>query len=322
MSTYTVYCHTHVETGRRYVGLTKNTMMHRWNQHCAQAKHSKGGRWHFPNAIRKYGKEAFSHRVLEVCHSIEEANEAEEDWIQSFTTRDPDFGFNIARGGVHVPHPIRDFRSDPNYRKNLSEGVKEAYRDPVYKALQAKISREVHSRPEVRRKASEATRAQFNSLEARQAQSDRVRALHLRPGYTERTIGVANAKRASKTHCKNGHEFTPENTKVDENGWRYCKQCASDRVCQKAYDAKTGCKNGHEFREGSFRFVEGTRKRVCLLCVVTHCKRDHEFTPENTELDKRGSKVCKECRRIRGRIHDAARRRRRRVAGYCPSSSC
>ena len=66
---WTIYCHTHIETGRHYVGLTKKTWQKRWNQHCSQAKSSKDGRWHFPNAIRKYGKEAFTMKSLR-CVSI------------------------------------------------------------------------------------------------------------------------------------------------------------------------------------------------------------------------------------------------------------
>ena len=30
----------------------------------------------------------------------------------------------------------------------------------------------------------------------------------------------------------------------------------------------------------------------------THCIRDHEFTPANTGLDRRGNRYCKSCRRI------------------------
>jgi hypothetical protein len=30
-----------------------------------------------------------------------------------------------------------------------------------------------------------------------------------------------------KTHCVNGHEFTPENTYVDPNGKRNCRKCRS-----------------------------------------------------------------------------------------------
>jgi HNH endonuclease len=33
-----------------------------------------------------------------------------------------------------------------------------------------------------------------------------------------------------KTHCEHGHEFTPENTRYDEHGWRACKACARDRA--------------------------------------------------------------------------------------------
>lgn len=39
---YTVYCHIHIESGRRYVGLTKLTMMKRWNQHVYNAESKKG----------------------------------------------------------------------------------------------------------------------------------------------------------------------------------------------------------------------------------------------------------------------------------------
>lgn len=28
-----------------------------------------------------------------------------------------------------------------------------------------------------------------------------------------------------RTHCKNGHEYTPENTKLIKNGWRICRAC-------------------------------------------------------------------------------------------------
>lgn len=36
------------------------------------------------------------------------------------------------------------------------------------------------------------------------------------------TITAANA---AKTHCKRGHEFTPENTYVDKKGRRDCRAC-------------------------------------------------------------------------------------------------
>lgn len=32
--------------------------------------------------------------------------------------------------------------------------------------------------------------------------------------------------KSQMTHCKNGHEYTPENTRTDKNGWRHCITCA------------------------------------------------------------------------------------------------
>lgn len=42
-----------------------------------------------------------------------------------------------------------------------------------------------------------------------------------------RGVGVA-AVNARKTHCKNGHEFTPENTYVRPGGDRLCRTCRTD----------------------------------------------------------------------------------------------
>jgi hypothetical protein len=54
---------------------------------------------------------------------------------------------------------------------------------------------------------------------------------HLEP-VTARTNllrGVGQpARNARKTHCKNGHEFTPENTYEIRPGWRACRQCKRD----------------------------------------------------------------------------------------------
>ena len=35
---------------------------------------------------------------------------------------------------------------------------------------------------------------------------------------------------AQKTHCKHGHEFTPENTRIHGDGWRACRACERAKV--------------------------------------------------------------------------------------------
>lgn len=39
-----------------------------------------------------------------------------------------------------------------------------------------------------------------------------------------RGVGIS-AENARKTHCKRGHEFTPENTRIRTSGSRQCREC-------------------------------------------------------------------------------------------------
>ena len=56
-----------------------------------------------------------------------------------------------------------------------------------------------------------------------------------------------HANKARKTHCKRGHEFTPENTYVTSKGWRMCKACGRQREAErqrrKAIKGEQTCSN-------------------------------------------------------------------------------
>lgn len=41
-----------------------------------------------------------------------------------------------------------------------------------------------------------------------------------------------------KTHCTKGHEYTPENTGRDKNGWRYCLTCFGPAARHARYQAR------------------------------------------------------------------------------------
>ncbi|MFL5911455.1 MAG: HNH endonuclease signature motif containing protein, partial [Gaiellaceae bacterium] len=55
---------------------------------------------------------------------------------------------------------------------------------------------------------------------------------HLEPVTTRENLlrgETLTARHAAKTHCDNGHEYTPENTRVSARGWRDCRTCSCER---------------------------------------------------------------------------------------------
>ncbi len=255
---WTVYSHTHVASGRRYVGLTKKTMLARWNQHVANAKAKRGkGCAHFWAAIRLYGKDAFSHEVLEVCETVDLANAAEERWIEKLCTRDPAKGFNLAKGGQHVPHPIKNpwdrpgFREkataylkahndsltsedrsartkklweDPAFRQKVEPHIRAMATDPSVRLKAVSAMKATKARPGVKARASEVSRRMWEDPFFRQANA----AMWSDPVFREKCESGLRAGatiNAAKTHCKHGHEFTTENTRLNRRGSRECRTC-------------------------------------------------------------------------------------------------
>lgn len=83
------------------------------------------------------------------------------------------------------------------------------------------------------------------------------------------------AVNARKTHCKRGHEFTPENTYRTKAG-RAC------RTCETAKSQRLRLK----WNPGS-RGAPGLR---------THCPWGHEYSTENTYLYKGIQRCCRKCK--------------------------
>ena len=44
-------------------------------------------------------------------------------------------------------------------------------------------------------------------------------------------------KMKSETHCKNGHEFTKENTRITKEGWRNCRKCRALREADRRFNS-------------------------------------------------------------------------------------
>lgn len=238
MKCWTLYCHIHIETGRRYVGLTSQTMMQRWKIHISKAKSSKGGRWHFPNAIRKYGPDAFSHEVLEFCHSLEVANLAEECWIEFYDTMNSEKGFNVLKGGTHIPvdEDNIDFKirhkaacNTPEVCSiNRSTALKQ-HEDPDNRYRLRTLRPNPVATSEMRRKIGEANKSRIVSQGTRDKLSRSCYVRNLSPEERARSV-ASHRLLPKKTHCKHGHSLV--DAYVRNNGERMC------RVCVKARDLR------------------------------------------------------------------------------------
>lgn len=230
MKRWTIYCHIHIATGRRYVGLTSQTMERRWSEHICKSKSAKGGRWHFPNAIRAYGPKAFSHVALMVLDSLDEANVWEDFWIEFLDTRNPDCGFNLAKGGHHIPHPKKNPWDRPEFRKKMTPLLRELNTDPIILSRQRAAYRDALGKPEFRVKVMDPVVRAQRSRDSR-AHHDSIKA--------SRPVSIVDPPRSKPrpvydgpvkdcAACHRPGEFGRDRHAPD--GFKYvCKTCESER---------------------------------------------------------------------------------------------
>lgn len=86
-----IYRITNLVNGKIYIG-----------QDSKNRKNYLGSGIHIKAAIKKYGRDKFSKEILEICESADQLNAAEIKWIDSFDSRNPKIGYNIAVGGEAV----------------------------------------------------------------------------------------------------------------------------------------------------------------------------------------------------------------------------
>lgn len=91
-----IYTITNLVNGKQYVGQTiQFPAIKRWKRHIADVYKLDTILY---RALRKYGIEKFSFKVIDSCLSNEELNEAEIDWIEALNTFRGD-GYNMTSGG-------------------------------------------------------------------------------------------------------------------------------------------------------------------------------------------------------------------------------
>jgi len=194
--TFTVYCHTNSTNGKKYVGVTCQTMGKRWSRHVYDAK--KGGTYHLHRAIRQCGVASFTHEVVATFSDESEALEAEKFYIRTWRTFDSEVGYNATLGGEMHTHSdetkVKISESstlrwaDAESRQKIVSKMKENAATPERKASRSVASR---SRKGERRSddgranISVAQQERFSDPTQRSAVGSRLKQLWADPSYRE-----------------------------------------------------------------------------------------------------------------------------------------
>lgn len=112
---------------------------------------------------------------------------------------------------------------------------------------------------------------------------------------------------ASKTHCVRGHPLSGDHIQDRSDGRRLCRACARyhSRIARGWGEVAAqslpkqppfGTSSGDPNRK---RRAPNRKRRA-----RTHCKRGHEYTPENTLLKAKG-RACRACQAIYQKEHRA-----------------
>jgi group I intron endonuclease len=96
-----IYKFTHIETGRCYIGQTIQTPNQRRLEHIADSRHTTRT-YHFHNALRKYGIDAFTFEIIDSAETIEDLNRLEEKYVLLFDSINN--GYNIRTPGNNKTH--------------------------------------------------------------------------------------------------------------------------------------------------------------------------------------------------------------------------
>lgn len=96
-----IYKFTHIETGRCYIGQTIQDPNRRRLEHIADSRHTPR-EYHFHNALRKYGIDAFTFEVIDTASTLEELNLLEDKYVNEFDSINN--GFNIRQAGGNKLH--------------------------------------------------------------------------------------------------------------------------------------------------------------------------------------------------------------------------
>ena len=101
---WTLYMHTNKINNKKYIGITSQDPKMRWHSGNGYSNNDI-----FYADIQQYGWDNFEHKIIADHLTIQEIGKLEDEYIEKYQTRNPEFGYNKAKGGVNpgrlgLPH--------------------------------------------------------------------------------------------------------------------------------------------------------------------------------------------------------------------------
>lgn len=198
---FEVYCITNKVNGKCYVGVTTKGYKNRFANHIWHSRKVNGSCRALYNAMRKYGQDSFSVRLIDTASSFKEMNELERKHIASHGSLHPN-GYNLTDGG-----DAGSFCEET--RRMASERLKgKPMGDKNKKAL-----KKAWSNQELRQKRCEAIKEAMNRPEVRAKTSDRQKG---KPKSASHIENIRKARSSPITCVETGQSF---DAIVDAANW-------------------------------------------------------------------------------------------------------
>lgn len=116
MDDYVVYIHTNLINGKKYVGITKQSVNRRWRNGNGYYQNT-----HFYRAIQRDGWDNFTHEIIKAGLNKKEACRLETELIAKYKTNDEHYGYNKSSGGEN---PNSGVTMSAETRQKMSETKK------------------------------------------------------------------------------------------------------------------------------------------------------------------------------------------------------
>ena len=211
-----IYQHVNTFNNKCYIGQTSKSLDERWKKHLKEAKRNSNCTFHC--AIRKYGAEAFEHKILcEIYRETTEQLKEVLDYYECYYIKYYDsynHGYNMTTGGDGMigfkaseetkqkQSKLRQGNLNPFYGKHhseetknkLSESAKLRYTDkknPFYNK---------HHSEETKQKISKANTGKTNSVETRTKISKALKGKSFSEEHRKK-LATANKTRCKKVRC-------------------------------------------------------------------------------------------------------------------------